>query len=117
MALGDITLTVRPDGWTASLSVEGFTLGATYAFGMAANNVPGANTPYLTVVSEGYDSAGVLGTTSRTVYLVPRRTDGIVRFPHGTAYITGTYLALGFQDGETVTQAVSGATGVIVGNQ
>jgi hypothetical protein len=112
MATGDITATIRPDGWTASLSVEGFTIGATYSFGMSGNNVPGANTPKFTVVSLGYDATGSATTITRTVYLTK-----VVRFPYATAYVTGSYITGTFVDGETITQAVSGATGIIVGNQ
>jgi hypothetical protein len=53
----------------AAVTFKGFTTGATYAFGLATNNVPGSNTPYLTVQSEGYDATGTLRTKKRTIYL------------------------------------------------
>ncbi len=70
MALGDIlSVTVRADGWSADVVVEGFTTGATYDFGLGTNNanLAGAKVVF-TVVSEGYNSAGTLGTVTRTVY-------------------------------------------------
>ena len=77
-ATGDLTsCTVRSDGWSVDLVIEGFTTGATYDFDLDTNNVPTATTPYLTVVSEGYDSAGTLGTITRTVYLTK-----VVRKPY-----------------------------------
>lgn len=112
MATGDITVTINPDGWTANLSVAGFTSGATYGFGMATNNIPGASTPFSTAVSLGYDTTGVATTISRTVYLTK-----VVRFPFGTGFLTGLVGTGTFTDGETITQAVSGATGKIVGAQ
>lgn len=70
MATGDISsVTIRSDGWSADVVVEGFTTGATYDFGLGTNNanLAGARV-VLTVVSEGYNSAGTLGTVTRTVY-------------------------------------------------
>lgn len=67
---GDIlSVTVRADGWSADVVVEGFTTGATYDFGLGTNNanLAGARVVF-TVVSEGYNSAGTLGTVTRTVY-------------------------------------------------
>lgn len=69
MAAGDIlSVTIGDEGWFIDVVVEGFTTGATYDFGLVGGT-PTALTPYLTVVSEGYDAAGVLGTISRKVYL------------------------------------------------
>ncbi len=70
MALGDIlSVTVRSDGWSADVVVEGFTTGATYAFGLGTNNADLANAKVvMTVVSLGYDSTGTATTISRTVY-------------------------------------------------
>lgn len=62
------SVTVRADGWSADVTVYGFVAGCTYDMGLAANNTPSSDTPYLTVVSEGYNSSGVLGTITRTVY-------------------------------------------------
>jgi hypothetical protein len=67
MATGDITsVTIRSDGWSADVVVEGFTTGATYDFGTPG--ATGTSKFYLTVVSEGYNSAGTLGTVTRVVY-------------------------------------------------
>ena len=111
-ATGDITAVVRPDGWTVQLTVEGFTTGATYAFGLDARNHPSSTTPYLDVVSLGYDGTGAATTIARKVYLTH-----ILRYPYNTGYLTGSYVSGTFQDGETITQAVSGATALVVGNQ
>lgn len=71
MALGDIlSCVIRADGWSCDLLVEGFTSGATYDFGSLGDAVPSVSSPKftMTVVSEGYNSAGVLGTVTRTIY-------------------------------------------------
>lgn len=72
-ATGDITaVTVDADGWWVSITIEGVAPGGTYDFDYGANNVPGTDTPYLTVTSEGYsvvEGVVTLGTTTRTVYL------------------------------------------------
>ena len=109
-ATGDITVTINPDGYSANLTIAGFTSGATYAFGLTAADLPGANTPYLTVVSLGYDNTGASTTTTRTVYMT-----SVMRFPFGTASIPGTFTSGTFVDGETITEAVTGATAIIVG--
>lgn len=110
-ATGDVTVTVNPDGWSASVFIAGFTSGATYAFGLSGNNVTGANTPYFTVVSTGYTTGTTtLATNTFTVYL-----DHTIRFPYGTISIPGTYTSGTFSDGETITEAVTGATAIVVG--
>lgn len=53
----------------ARIQVQGFTTGATYAFGYSGNNIPGVNTPYFNVVSMGYDTTGTATTVIRKVYL------------------------------------------------
>lgn len=112
-ATGDVTsVTVRPDGWSVDVAIEGFTSGATYDFDLDTNNVPTSTTPYLTVVSEGYDDTGTLGTITRTVYLTE-----IVRTPYETRTQPGGTWSGTFVDGETITCSTSGATAVIVGNQ
>lgn len=73
---------------------------------------PTASTPYFTVVSLGYDATGAATTKTRTVYLTT-----VARFPYLTGYLTGTYTSGTFVDGDVITQAVSGATGQIVGDQ
>jgi len=66
MAKGDIvSVTVNADGWSADVEVEDFSTGATYDFGTPVSGT--ANVTF-TVVSQGYNSAGTLGTTTRTVY-------------------------------------------------
>lgn len=70
MATGDIlSCTIRADGWSADVVVEGFTTGATYDFGSLGALPATVATPKFTlsVVSEGYTN-GVLGTINRTIY-------------------------------------------------
>jgi hypothetical protein len=55
-------------GWVAEIDVEGLSTGGTYALGIGANNDPTNAKIVLTVTSSGYNSSGVLGTTTRTVY-------------------------------------------------
>lgn len=110
MATGAITATVNPDGWSASLSIEGFTTGATYNFGLTGNNIPSASTPYFTVVSLGYDNTGAPTTVTRTVYCT-----SVVRYPYSSVSIAGSFTSGTFSNGETITQGTSGATAVIVG--
>lgn len=112
-ATGDITsCVIRPDGWTAVITIEGFSTGATYDFGFDTNNQPTADTPYLTVVRKtpGDDGAGT--TLTDTVYLT-----SVVRFPYEAEYFAGSFTSGTFLDGETVTQATSGATAIVVGDQ
>lgn len=70
MALGDIlSVTVASDGFSAYVVIEGFTTGAGYDFGLGTNNASlGTAKVIFTVVSEGYNSSGTLGTVTRTVY-------------------------------------------------
>lgn len=78
MATGDIlsvTITDKTtagqstDGWYADVVVDGLNVGGTYAFGLGTNNADLASAKFvMTVVSEGYNSAGTLGTVTRTVY-------------------------------------------------
>lgn len=70
MATGDIlSITIRSDGWSCDVVIEGFSTGATYDFGLGAKNADlGASKFIMTVVSEGYSSSGSLGTTARKVY-------------------------------------------------
>lgn len=71
MATGDITsVAIRSDGWSADVTIEGFTSGATYDFGTLDDSPATVDSPTftMTVVSEGYNSSGVLGTVTRTVY-------------------------------------------------
>jgi len=69
--IGDIlSCTVRADGWSVDVVIEGFTTGAAYDFG-SFDDVPATvSDPRFTlnVVSEGYNAAGALGTINRTVY-------------------------------------------------
>lgn len=73
MASGDIlSCTIRADGWSADVVVDGagFAVGATYDFGSLGNSPATVDNPKftMTVVSEGYNASGVLGTVTRTVY-------------------------------------------------
>lgn len=71
MATGDIlSCTIRDDGWSADVVIEGFVDGAAYNFGTLDDAEPTTATPKVTftVVSEGYNASGVLGTITRTVY-------------------------------------------------
>ncbi len=68
-ATGDIlSVTVRPDGWTADVAIDGLNIGGQYANGHGANNVISGNEKMtLTVVSHGYNGT-TLTTKTRTVY-------------------------------------------------
>ncbi len=69
MATGDIiAVRIAPEGWFAEIEIEGFATGAAYDFGWAEGNVPTAKTPYFTVVSEGFDTAGNATTVTRTIH-------------------------------------------------
>lgn len=116
-ATGDVSVRIRPDGWSADVAIEGFTSGATFNFGMGSNNTPTSSTPYLTVVSLGYDNTGAATTITRRVYLVPRSTNSVVRCPYSTATQAGGTWSGIFQDGETITCSTSGATAIVVGDQ
>ena len=111
-ATGDVSVVIEPNGAFADVTVAGFTTGATYAYGLGTNNVPSSNTPYFTVVSDGYGDTGTLGTRTRTVYLTRN-----VLFPFSSKTFAGSYTSGTFVDGELATQGVSGATGIVVGNQ
>jgi len=69
MATRDIkSVTVRADGWTADVVIEGWAGKAgtlTYSYG---DEAAGTSKVVFTVVSEGYNTAGTLGTVTRTVY-------------------------------------------------
>lgn len=69
MATGDIlSCTILATGWEAEIKIEGLSTGGTYALGdLDAADLSGAKVVF-TVVSEGYSTSGVLGTTTRTVY-------------------------------------------------
>lgn len=62
MAFGDVSLTVNPDGWSGYLEVEGFSVGATYNFGLGVNNADLANARLTLTVT----SLGFTGTTPTT---------------------------------------------------
>lgn len=70
-ATGDIlSVTVRDDGWSADVEIEGLSTGGIYDFGWDATANPATSTPKITftVVSLGYDDAGAVTTNTRTVY-------------------------------------------------
>lgn len=116
MAAGDIvSVTVGADGWFADIVVAGLATGGTYAFGLGTNNalIRKGAAPKIdfTVVSKGFDDAGSDTTITRHVYgvgVAPLRT------PAGTVTIAVTSWVGTFVAGETITQAVSGATAVVV---
>ena len=73
---------------------------------------PGPGTPYLTVTSLGYDTAGAATTQTRIVYF-----NEVGRFPYGTEKIPGTVWTGAFTDGETATGSISAVTATVVGAQ
>jgi hypothetical protein len=68
MATGDIlSATVRADGFSVDLVVEGFTTGASYSFGLGTDNtLTGTENLRFSVVSLGYDATGAATTVART---------------------------------------------------
>src|ERR1044072_282652 len=69
MAVGDIlSCVVGADGWDVVVTFQGLTTGLTYNFGLDTSVGPTASTPYIDIVSEGYNSSGVLGTVTRRAY-------------------------------------------------
>lgn len=69
MATNDIkAVSINTDGWSADVTVEGWSAEVgdiAYDYGTPES---GSGNVTFTVVSEGYDSAGALGTVTRTVY-------------------------------------------------
>jgi len=65
-----ISCVIRPDGWTAEVTMESMGVGGTYSWGFGADNDPRDGTPkfVLTVVSKGFDSSGNATTHTRTIY-------------------------------------------------
>lgn len=112
-ATGDVTAVVLSDGWRVRVTVEGFTTGATVNMGLGGTDgtTVSAATPYLTVTSEGF-TGPTLGTKTRTSYL-----GAVMRFPWTTRAIPGSYTSGTFVRHENVTGSVSGAVGVMVGDQ
>jgi hypothetical protein len=69
MAIGDIlSCTIRSDGWSADLVIQGFATGATYNFGLGTDNDPSNCKVVFTVVSLGFDITGTATTVTRTLY-------------------------------------------------
>lgn len=69
MSTGDISsVTIRDDGWSADVVISGFTTGASYNYGLGANNDPTTAKVVFDVTSLGYDSSGNATTIHRTVY-------------------------------------------------
>lgn len=71
MATGDIlSVTIRPDGWSADVVFDGLAAGGTYANGFGANNNPATGTPrfVLNLTSQGFDASGNATTRPRTIY-------------------------------------------------
>lgn len=68
MAAGDIlSCEVLATGWQAKVVIEGFVDGGAYNFGDIDADVANAKLT-MTVVSEGYNASGTLGTKTRYVY-------------------------------------------------
>ncbi len=75
-ATGDITgVRITSDGWYAELDIEGFSTGGIPDYGFVedsfastTDNDPSGAKVVFTVTSQGYNSSGVLGTITRTVY-------------------------------------------------
>ena len=68
MAFGDITLEILTDGFSAYLYTEGFSLGATYQFGLGTDNADTANARLgIQITSLGYTGV-TLGTRVRASY-------------------------------------------------
>jgi hypothetical protein len=68
MAAGDIlSCEVLATGWQAKVIIDDFKDGGTYDFGDIDADVANAKFT-MTVVSEGYNTSGTLGTITRTVY-------------------------------------------------
>jgi len=64
-----VSIDTETGGMTyATITVKGFTTGATYAFGMGTNNDPTNAKVVFDVFSEGYDSAGNLKVIQRRIY-------------------------------------------------
>jgi len=115
MAAGDITsVAIRADGCTADVKIAGLATGGTYDWGTFDDTPPTSGTPKVTftVVSEGYTSAGVLSTVTRTVYGTK-----VVEFAPTTSKIAGSFTAGTFTDGEVVTQATTSAKAYVVNAQ
>jgi hypothetical protein len=69
MAIGDIlAVAIRPDGWSADITIEGFSTGATYDFGLDANNVPSPAKILFSLSSSGFNDLGEGVAVPRTVY-------------------------------------------------
>lgn len=115
MAAGDIaSVTIRADGCTADVAIAGLATGGTYDWGTFDDTPPTSGTPKVTftVVSEGYTSAGVLSTVTRTVYGTK-----VVEWAPTTYRIAGSFTAGTFADGEIVTQATTSAKAYVVNAQ
>ena len=75
-ATGDITgVRITNDGWYAELDIQGFSTGGVADYGFVedsfastTDNDPSGAKVVFTVTSQGYNSSGVLGTITRTVY-------------------------------------------------
>jgi len=108
MAIGDIS-SVIIDRWAsvAYLKLLGLAPGGTYSLGTA----PSSSKAVFTVISLGFDSTGAATTKTRTIYGTHQ-----MLMPTGDGSLTMSKIMIGavtsgpFQDGETITQATSGAT-------
>lgn len=110
-ATGDvISAAILPSGWAMDITIAGLATGGTYTNGFGSNNDPRTGTPRCTLNLSfpGY-SGTVSGTNTQTIYGTK-----FLRVPYLTVSVPGTLNSGTFQEGETVTQASSGATGKIL---
>lgn len=93
------------------VKIEGLSDGGQYSNGLGTNNNPDTGTGakiIFAVTSDGYTGT-TLGTVARTSYgIVPSHT------PYSTQTIAASSRTGSFTEGETITQAVTGATAVVL---
>ena len=120
MANGDVlSVTINPDGWNASIEVEGLGTGGVYDFGLGANNIIDNAKIALNVTYPSY-SNGVVDTVNKTIYGVPCNNPpvGAMRLPDpndsqpdetisGSNVIIKIALSEFIYAGDTVTVSVS----------
>jgi len=131
MAAGDILLVeIRPDGWSADITIEGLGTGGTYDMGLGDKNIPDIAKIKFTVIKPTYTSVGAAATLVDTVYgTIPLRKaypnqatmdedtngeDVIVRvvlssYIYGSDIITGTIDGGFYTESATPNNSYSGA--------
>lgn len=114
MAAGDLVgnPVISADGWYVDVTLEGLGTGGTFAerLGLGLNYDPDSGAPkaMFTVTSKSKTAAEADTTIERIVWGTKR-----IRWPSTTRSVAGSYTSGTFQEGETVTQDVTGATGVV----